>query len=318
MKYFIGEVYFYKNGQRFSEKIYISAEKLNKIKVLYNNSRFATYGDEESELLIDTVDVEKVYSRYLDDGYSILRYSKKINITDEEVTITDKYCLECCIADTIDQTTAQILERDYKSVSNSELVEDNYFKVLQQRDGIKYFDYQFKDPVNTIEYFLKEKTNNLTDEERIMFDKYRNYNLEEILAGDFTGVPVQHYNGGVIIISDNDIFKSSCKGYQHNLEFNVYFDNANLNINCSKCNMFEMIGLTKYIFVQLAKNCMTFWIPQNINKHQLEQLEMLRDEVINYTGVEVIGYVINNNLQEIKNISDLSEFIEIKKEELAR
>ncbi len=307
----IGKVCFYKD-----EKFYIKDLKMSddEIKSLFrenkSNHTVSPYTKEETNRILENKDLEKVYKRSIEQGFSVIRYIKNIEFSDGKILLNNQYSLQGVISDKIDKKTAKMFKRDLATITSKFDITDGYFKIKQ----VDYYDYIDNDILNKLDYFLKEKTDSLSNKEKVMFDKYRNFDLETLLTDDsLQKNPINNSNGGVMVISQNDSFNSTCKGFQHGYDIKNYYERK-FKTNVDEKSIYDLVKDFNDIIIQVALNELIIWLPEKINEYQMAGLKNLLEQVFEYREkFQIVGAIENDLNNELTSIEDFYEYIDNQK-----
>lgn len=227
-----GEVYFFKNGTVQRKSLTLAMEDYNYLILQYGekgNFLAPISTEEQANSISKTKRRSKkvAYQTMIENGYAVIRIAKYLEVSKNHIEKQDKQTVEAYIPPRIGQEDAtnvqQFFERQeqladtIRSCVTNFLEQDfDYYNPMRisEKNGRE------KLPSATIlAYYLREKLGQLTLEEQIMFDKYRKFNLEEILTcQNQKKYPINHADSGVILITANQCFKQTVKKMQHNPE----------------------------------------------------------------------------------------------------
>ena len=327
MKQIYGQIYFFKNGQIQSSNLTITEDKLlNTLKT--RQERGIILSDEEEKLLPSNTDKVFPYTPYLkliEEGYSIIRYQEyydinKLPVVDiilaEQITSVDRENIEAC--------TQKLNSPKHNHIYN--YVNSPYGKRFEFYDGLLSNNYSNK-PITSIPtlqvlpYYLKDKTDELTEDEKKMFEKYRHYDLVDVLIGNNQSkYPlINNSNAGVIVISSNKTEASTLKEMKHSKEFKVIlkFLHPNLKFN-RRFSIMDIVNDTNDILIQLYDHQLILWLPEKLNNYQINELKKLIIQVkeINknclknhQSLVDMYSSFCEGDIAELEDIEALEEYL---------
>jgi len=148
-------------------------------------------------------------------------------------------------------------------------------------------DYDYYDPSQNrgilsseiLPYFLKEKTGKLSLEEQEVFNTYRNFDLEKLLTYDIPKeYKLNNDNAGLIVISPDNIYASTCKRMQHKAELNMILGHIRPDID-SNSDIMEYTEKSRSIIIQVCKGELIMWFPRHIKKYQADQIRTLIEAI---------------------------------------
>ena len=214
-------------------------------------------------------------------GRSITTLSKK-NVTvflPRNVSFDNARCLMECLNE---------IENDTKG---EEIVLNEKLVYIMDKKNFGY-DYERFPPMNSVSVdftfrevvslFIRDAFGQLSEDERKMFYKFRNFNLSDMLIDDsFNRYPIHHDGSGVLFINrEGERYCSPVKKYSHLEELNYLFScmlNEDISSNCD--NITEMVNKYSSVFMLFREGEVYSYIPEDISKKQYDECLKLNDEM---------------------------------------
>lgn len=332
----IGELYFFKDNVIKVENITTNEDLIRDVcRQMPLSCEIDLIGKEEYDIvsIINDNDHkyndEDIYRKYLDDGYSIIKVANLYNVNNTSCDLADAKKVTCMVSYNINKNvrnninkTILEIEQEIEKVEKKEIIIENF---IIGDLGKNYDKYSGPDKrnhtksVDALDYFLREKTNELTEDEKVMFKKYREFNLEDLLTIDYKSIyPINNSNSGVIIITEDKTVSSTCKKDQHGLEIIDITNVLHPNLDTKKMNVNERVNATSDICVQIFTGDMIINLPDNMNEYQIDQLNILMDNtrLINDKNIAnekeeilVAGQYVNNLEEKYRSIDEFNELI---------
>ncbi|MEG1900073.1 MAG: hypothetical protein RR161_00805 [Bacilli bacterium] len=334
-KYDIGKTYLFKEGEVTVLDLTITESSLKIISDdLKLNFDYNINSDEERQLSFINddynVDVDKMYQEYINAGFSVIRDGILIRKTEEgNITADKRRSLSCVVAQFITSKDAINIRTKFKELEASS--SKDFIKLknyLQNENGFTIDNYDLRQNNHVLtsmilDYYLKEKLGQLTKEEQEMFDKYRNFDLTEVLTVDNKSkYPVNNTNAGVMVITKEKTFESTVKGMQHALEFDVVFQNMKSDIDSSKMDIPAMVYNSSDVLVQVSLGFLIIWQPDNMNEYQVETVRNIakivnninknvsKDKQIGLYSSEISGPTFESTFDVGKNYTQLISYLD--------
>ena len=319
----IGEVYFIKDGQVTTDDLTVNNEYLQEIMELLPRYKWDGFPikslEERSKNITNFDDIISnpldEYESYVKNGYSIIRVIKKVSYFDELILIEQNSVLTCLVANNISSSDADTIKKTYSKVEN-EMKNDILAEIFihYNYDYGNSFDYYTNIEKNylvpvVLDCHLRNKTNNLTEEERQMFENYKDFDLEKLLtlsACEENSI-INNNNNGVMIIGENKIYESTCKSFFHIAEFTSIYKNINTKVLDNKYRIPQMCYVTSDILIQLFFGKLVVWLPATLNDYQIQNMLQLihRIKSLNLPNNELISAGVVYGLER-KDVVDLS------------
>lgn len=285
----IGYLYILKDGKVSYSSLTLLKSEIQKIIAsrIYNGIVCGVTSVEERDMLNSNssyfLSSETVYSELIKKGYSVIKVSNLFKI-DSDFSNTGRSDVECFISKKINKA-----DRDNINSLLSQIKDDNIneYSLYNYYNGEYGNDFDFNYTKNKGKYekvldcFLREKTNELSDEERKMFDKYRNFDLEDLLTESNTKYSVNNANAGVIVISNSNIYKSTVKKQQHGEEVIYIYNYINKEYaNELKNKPIEDVVLdSSSVIIQVNLNELIVWMPTIRSEFQNSELQKISEIV---------------------------------------
>lgn len=273
-------------------------------------------------------DDTQLYKKYLEQGYSVIRLTEMFQVSKDSYKRSNQQKLTCMLPVNIKKEDKKNICSVFSKEENNGTKKETYLKNFHIDElGVDYdyYPYWTCDRTNWIDsslildYFVREKTNELTNEEKIMFDKYRKFNLEEILTTDFKAIyPINHTDAGVIQISQDRTIASTLKKQLHGDEFSAISKVLHPKLKTDFSDLAQVVKSTSDILIQVSIGELLLWLPVEMNDYQREQLQNLMDEVriidrknisSGKNVINIIGSVVDHMDDEYKGIAEMEELI---------
>lgn len=294
----IGIAYFIKNGNIEVKKVIVDLQYFEKIKLQIFEGTY--------------------FDSYIKKGYSIIFHyasSEKWN----QLSVDYLNQLWSFLSPNLTSKDGNHILQQIQQVENSSKILSYKIKNFWPN-----FDYDYTNSTFQRErcseiahYFIREKLNQLTPEEQIMFQKYRVFNLQEILLGDYLHrYPINHNNAGIIYISKNQTICSTLKKKQHGKEMDSVLVKLYPDCNIDYSNVFEVVRNFEDIVIQLLDQELCIWLPENISPYQKEKLNQLLEQLKpinekcfleNQSNLNIAFGIVHSN-PSVQAINDVEEY----------
>lgn len=163
-------------------------------------------------------------------------------------------------------------------------------------------------------YFVKEKLGLLSDDEKLMFKYYREFDLKRLLIGNLKKYPLNNDNSGVISIFKDQIYKSTLTKMNHTKEIIHHLIEYGYNIT-DKISITTVCEIYNVIIVKIIYNTLIIWSPKKINMFQkknllsiLEQVKMI--DAYNNDEIEVYFDMFNYDRDYSIDAKDVYKYVE--------
>ena len=168
------------------------------------------------------------------------------------------------------------LENFYEKSKKSFIVNHNFESLGDDYDYVTEYGYSSGSILGIADCFCQEKLDKLNEEERDLISNYRQFDLEKILVGNYTGLPICHGNAGIMIITEENTIKSTVKTESHPREirkfFKMLYDENSIPGSVSNATY---CGLFNDVIVQIAKNMVLVYAPKELTAYQKKELSDL-------------------------------------------
>lgn len=157
--------------------------------------------------------------------------------------------------------------------------------------------------------FAKEKLNLLSNKENKMVQAYRNFDLERLLTADnIFEYSLNNGGAGCISIFEDDIISSTATKMQHGEETKYHLRKRGLGDISDVSQAHVQFNL---IEIQLYKDTLVIYTPNNLNEYQKEQLLSILNQVkqIEINHQEKIDVHIDKYQQEENYSTDINDVI---------
>ena len=308
----IGELYLIKDGKFISKPLHTNKMELAKIAASFELKRSMIspiLGIEEykDNSAIDfPIDYIRTYKDLLEDGYSIIRVTDNFEFSYDDYGVFKgvKFAykkLDILIASTIDKTSYQQIINIYKDSSIGISDMDQYIYNLYQHPlGLDYDYLDFGQTnknysmLEKLDFLLREKTNNLNEEEQHIFDSYRNFDLVSILTREYEKSIIDRRNAGIIIITPDKTYEKNVTKLQHGTEIKWCLEKEGLSNFNDDRTIWELVSDTNSIIVQLANSDVIIWLNKEEDRTTYQQSEL--DKLIdNLNYLKEQGYKVDIN-----------------------
>lgn len=303
----VGNLYLFKDGEIKEKSLLISDTKLKEIMEKFPHKSIILYSNDDNDC---TIAVEEAYKSYLDAGYSLIVCSK--DMKENEILTT---CL----------LPLEVHPKDASNILNmfTKIEKNNPYTFIKNRFiGDFGLQYDFYTPslnklINSssiLDLYLREKNNQLTAEEQEMFNKYRVFNLKELLTAPYH-YPVNNGNCGVMIVTFDNIYQSTNKQMAHAREFRTIKKYLYPNQNNRSLKIVDLLKSTTNtdVFIEILPGSAVVWMPDQPNKYQLqvlkeflEKIEKIENQLGHPINVFSSIYYPNDNykITELENIKE--------------
>lgn len=256
----IGYIYLYKNG----------LEDIVSLKIVFGNR-------EEIEVLNQELPV--FASNYIEKGYSIIRYMQNVIYNKGMLKLGQYDRLSCYIAKDIDQNTGRRLMSRYQELQNNYMLSEIYNDYPDEL-GPNY-DYFIKLDISGIDLLIREKLNTLTEKEKDMFERFRNFNLFRLLLISHKDDVINCGNSGSILITKNQYIKSTNRRQRRELQFRAICSQLYPGLNMQGKEVSDLLNETGDVFIRVIKETIIVELPLEIdlNSYQRQKLFQFCDEV---------------------------------------
>ena len=287
----IGKTYFFKDGQVKFINLTITEEELDAACAEVNTQmRIPLVSSEEHgfnpNVNHTNTSTLEIYNQYIKAGYSVIRYCRifDMDYTNANITLSTK--CDCVVSLKITVEDAFNIQSIFESLEPKKAFDKGYVYNIN-RNMFNEIDYDYYDPSQNrgilsseiLPYFLKEKTGKLSLEEQEVFNTYRNFDLEKLLTYDIPKeYKLNNDNAGLIVISPDNIYASTCKRMQHKAELNMILGHIRPDID-SNSDIMEYTEKSRSIIIQVCKGELIMWFPRHIKKYQADQIRTLIEAI---------------------------------------
>ena len=283
----IGKTYFFKDGQVKFINLTITDDELDAACAEVNTHMIIPlvsseeHGFNPNVNLTNTSTLE-IYNQYIKAGYSIIRYCRTFDVDYTGANITLSTKCDCVVSLKITEEDAFNIQSIFESLEPKKAFDKGYVYNIN-RNMFNEIDYDYYDPSQNrgilsseiLPYFLKEKTGKLSLEEQEIFDTYRNFDLKKLLTYDIPKeYKLNNDNAGLIVISPDNMYASTCKRMQHKAEINMILGHIRPDIDPNS-NIMEHTEKSKSIIIQICKGELIMWFPKHIKNYQANQIRTL-------------------------------------------
>lgn len=160
------------------------------------------------------------------------------------------------------------------------------FRIINCReDDYDLYDYDnfsyIKRNIGDIcEYYYKEKNNVLTPLEQEMFDRYRNFDLHNLILEDYYNYPLNNRNAAIFIVTPRETIKKTVTKSFHkreiisSLNHLLTLSDADKSVSYSK-----LVSDYNLVLGFITKDSIGVYVNSDINDYQHKKLEEFVDEV---------------------------------------
>jgi hypothetical protein len=298
----IGKAYFFKDGQVRFINLTITEEELDAACAEVDTHMIIPLVSSEehgfnSNVNLTNTSTLEIYNQYIKAGYSIIRYCKTFDMDYTSANITLSTKCDCVVSLKITEEDAFNIKSVFESLEPKKAFDKGYVYNIN-RNMFNEIDYDYYDPSQNrgilsseiLPYFLKEKTNKLSLEEKEIVDTYRNFDLEKLLTYDIPKeYKLNNGNAGIMVIAPDNMYVSTCKKMQHKCEVDMILGHIRPDID-SNSDIMEYTEKSKSIIIQVCKGELIIWFPKHIKNYQANQIRTLIDFIkqINSRSKEAI------------------------------
>lgn len=290
--YEMGTVYFIKDGKITDRKLYTTSDELTRgAETLSRSGTISMLALEEQQQIKNMLPRNtylKVYKQFLEDDYTVIRVDNNfyVDVDDNNkitnITYADKK-INTFVPLNVDQKSSELIMKIYNLAVKDTDIYNRYIYNVTNHNGELDYDYLSYSQLNSnysmsdyLDVLLREKTNSLTEEEIVMFDEYRNYDLKSILTKNYLDKKISHLNAGTIVITPNNTQERTSKKMQHGDEicWSLYKDGL---ISYDDHNsLWELSEKTNSIIIQLCLGEAIIWLNPNEKRTPYQQMELNR------------------------------------------
>ena len=277
----IGKVYFIKDDAVSIKDVSLSNNDLRKQMLPGLGRRIMLHSNEELEM--GQVDLYHTYRPRLDENYTVVRAIHSAMCDMGEISILPQYEVDIYIPfkPNLDDVTR------LKEVLDIYKEEKEYaFRIINCReDDYDLYDYDnfsyIKRNIGDIcEYYYKEKNNVLTPLEQEMFDRYRNFDLHNLILEDYYNYPLNNRNAAIFIVTPRETIKKTVTKSFHkreilsSLNHLLTLSDADKSVSYSK-----LVSDYNLVLGFITKDSIGVYVNSDINDYQHKKLEEFVDEV---------------------------------------
>ena len=277
----IGKVYFIKDDAVSIKDVSLSNNDLRKQMLPGLGRRIMLHSNEELEM--GQVDLYHTYRPRLDENYTVVRAIHSAMCDMGEISILPQYEIDIYIPfkPNLDDVTR------LKEVLDIYKEEKEYaFRIINCReDDYDLYDYDnfsyIKRNIGDIcEYYYKEKNNVLTPLEQEMFDRYRNFDLHNLILEDYYNYLLNNRNAAIFIVTPRETIKKTVTKSFHkreilsSLNHLLTLSDADKSVSYSK-----LVSDYNLVLGFITKDSIGVYVNSDINDYQHKKLEEFVDEV---------------------------------------
>ena len=277
------------------------------------------------------------YQNYLKDGYAIIDAYKNKTYTLEGESFNDvldkfnnNFILDCFLPEELSISDANNFYNlywhfiDKYNLQNKEILIKNLWQTPLGLDYCYFIGSDnYTNMINTCCTLLKSKIKNLNDKETIMFDYYKNFNLESVLLENSIKMfpEINNNNSALGIITKDDIYFTNNHKRFHQLELNSFMKKK-YNEDTRKNNLIDITLKHDDIIIQLRLGQVFIWLTENINDCQRQNLLSFVNKVIDINNKEKLRTGRNTifmsgaicyDRENIHEINDLQDYLKDSK-----
>ncbi len=277
----IGKIYFIKDGVISIKDASLSNSDLRKQKLPGLGRRIMLHSSEE--LKMGQADLYHTYRPRLDENYTVVRAIHSAMCDMGEISILPEYEIDIYIPfkPNLDDVTRlkEILdiykeEKEYAfRITNCR--EDDYD--LYDYDNFSYIKRNIGD---ICEYYYKEKNNVLTPLEQEMFDRYRNFDLHNLILEDYYNYPLNNRNAAIFIVTPRETIKKTVTKSFHKREIISSLNRLLTLSDADKSSSYsKLVSDYNLVLGLITKDSIGVYVNNDINDYQISELEEFVDEV---------------------------------------
>ncbi len=163
-------------------------------------------------------------------------------------------------------------------------------------------------------YFVYEKLGLLSDDKKLMFKYYREFDLERLLVGNLKKYPLNNDNSGLISIFEDKMYKSTLTKMNHMREIRHHLIEYGYNVD-EKISMTIVCDIYNVIIIKIIHNTLIVWSPKKFNNFQKENLLSILEQVkiidnCNKDEIEVYFDMFNYDSDYSVNVTDVYKYVE--------
>ena len=265
----LGNIYFIKDGKILKEKAYLSRANASIQSFLGLTKPIKLYSDKEIES--GSEDISDIYKDILDDNCTIVRAFNKAVSSMGEVTLLDDYDVDIYIPikpSMMDiKPLKEILSNYNPNNSTITNFHDNYYDFYSY---IYNYSSNKRNLSEICEYYYKEKNLILNDNEKEMFDKYRNFNMPSLVLEDYSKYTLNNRNTGIVIIMPELTVKRTVTKSFHKREcLDILKKFYAVNNNSTYIDLVNDYNL---IIGIITEDTISAYVSNDINDYQLDKL----------------------------------------------
>ncbi len=277
----IGKVYFIKDDAVSIKDVSLSNNDLRKQKLPGLGRRIMLHSSEE--LKMGQADLYNTYKCQLDESYTIVRAIHPAMCDMGEINIFPEYEIDIYIPfkPNLDDVTR------LKEVLDIYKEEKEYaFRIINCReDDYDLYDYDnfsyIKRNIGDIcEYYYKEKNNVLTPLEQEMFDRYRNFDLHNLILEDYYNYLLNNRNAAIFIVTPRETIKKTVTKSFHKREILSSLNHLLTLSDVDKSVSYsKLVSDYNLVLGFITKDSIGVYVNSDINDYQHKKLEEFVDEV---------------------------------------
>lgn len=319
-----GYDYFIKDGKVAQRKLHTNKTELIRIanSLSYSCTIPILALEEQKHLnaMTSQDDYFKIYKDFLESNYTVIRiaYSFYFKFNDnkqiEKIQFYDKGIYAYVPIEMSKESYNKIMKIFNKEVQNTNSRNLYIYNVISHNSELDY-DYLSSVQINrnyhiseSLDVLLREKINCLTEEEKVMLNEYRDYDLKSILTVNYLDKKISHGNAGSIVITPNSTQERTIKKHQHGSEirWSLYKEGL-IDFDNDDC-IWDLSEKTNSIIIQLCLGEAILWLNPLEKRTPYQQVELER--ILNSIyAIRDDGYRVdisaaiceNHNFKQIKD-----------------
>lgn len=282
----IGNLYYIKNGKIECKEMLLSDINLKIQKETASNGAIKLYSDDEMTK-VGKKDFH-LYDEELSNNITVVRKANKAINDLGDILILEDFYIDIYIPKNVNILDFNALDNILKSLDRDK----NLFGITNIRnDDFDFYDWSYNrfitdsDVSLICKYYYKEKLGMLNEEEKEMFSKYRNFDIEKLILEDFGRYPLNNNNIGIIMLTENKNIKKA--GIKSNHKNEVISEIQKLGNLPKNLNYIDLVNLYNLVLILVTKDSIIGYVNGNINDYQ----KILLEEIIN----EIKGLKLKRN-----------------------
>ena len=155
--------------------------------------------------------------------------------------------------------------------------------------------------LNVVDIFLRDATNISTEEEKVMFQKFRNFDLRSVLLDeDIYKYPINHEQCGVVIVGEKDYLEATVTKKFH--EDEIMYQLSKLfhkDLTLDDFSYFDAVSDYNFVIALIRPQSVDAVFPTQVNSYQyhiLADMSNRLDDIYREDGISIYQNIAKHYL----------------------